>query len=249
MAPDIADFDFDLPPDRIAQHPARPRDAARLLHVTRGGLADRAVRDLPQLLRPGDVLVANDTRVIPAQLTAHRVRACGRDTHAGDAHAGDAHAGDAHTGDTHTARIGITLDRPRADGAWHVLARNARRLRAGDTLRFDGANDLTATVLRTRPGWRGGPGLQPARRGVRGGPASGGSAGTAALHRPPARPRAGGREPTTRPSSHPRGRGRRPHRRPALHPCPAGGAGGTRRPACHADAACRCRHIPARPRR
>jgi S-adenosylmethionine:tRNA ribosyltransferase-isomerase len=119
MALDVADFDFALPPDRIAQHPARPRDAARLLHVTGDGLADRVVRDLPELLRPGDVLVANDTRVIPAQLTARRG----------------------------AARIGITLDRPRPDGTWHALARNARRLHAGDVLRFDGAGDLTATVM------------------------------------------------------------------------------------------------------
>ncbi|MGC1413410.1 MAG: tRNA preQ1(34) S-adenosylmethionine ribosyltransferase-isomerase QueA [Acetobacteraceae bacterium] len=114
----LADFDFDLPPDRIAQHPARPRDAARLLHVARDGFADRMVRDLPMLLRPGDVLVANDTRVIPAQLTARR---------------GD-------------ARVGITLDQPRADGTWHALARNARRLRVGDELRFDGEAALRATV-------------------------------------------------------------------------------------------------------
>jgi S-adenosylmethionine:tRNA ribosyltransferase-isomerase len=114
----LADFDFDLPPDRIAQHPARPRDAARLLHVTRDGVADRMVRDLPALLRPGDVLVVNDTRVIPAQLTARRGE----------------------------ARIGITLDQPRADGAWHALARNARRLHVGDELRFDGCDQLRATV-------------------------------------------------------------------------------------------------------
>ncbi len=82
-------------------------------------LADRMVRDLPALLRPGDVLVVNDTRVIPAQLTARR---------------GD-------------ARIGITLDQPRADGAWHALARNARRLHAGDELRFDGGDELRATVV------------------------------------------------------------------------------------------------------
>jgi S-adenosylmethionine:tRNA ribosyltransferase-isomerase len=114
----LADFDFDLPPDRIAQHPARPRDAARLLHVTRDGVADRMVRDLPALLRPGDVLVANDTRVIPAQLNARR---------------GD-------------ARIGITLDQPRGDGTWHALARNARRLQTGDELRFDGSDELRAKV-------------------------------------------------------------------------------------------------------
>ncbi len=115
----LADFDFDLPPDRIAQHPARPRDAARLLHVSRDGLVDRVVHDLPGLLRAGDVLVANDTRVIPAQLTARR---------------GAAH-------------IGITLDQPRPDGAWHALARNARRLHAGDELDFAGDADLRATVL------------------------------------------------------------------------------------------------------
>ncbi len=114
----LSDFDFDLPADRIAQQPARPRDAARLL-VVGDGLQDRVVRDLPSLLRPGDVLVANDTRVIPAQLAARRG----------------------------TARVGLTLDQPRADGSWHALARNARRLRPGDTLSFDGAPDLEATLL------------------------------------------------------------------------------------------------------
>ena len=115
----LADFDFSLPQDRIAQHPARPRDAARLLHVSHDGMADRVVRDLPRLLRAGDVLVVNDTRVIPAQLTAQRG----------------------------AARIGITLDHPRADGAWHALARNARRLHAGDELTFEGNAHLRATVL------------------------------------------------------------------------------------------------------
>ncbi len=112
------EFDFFLPPDRIAQHPARPRDTARLLHVAADRLHDCIVRDLPTLLRAGDVLVVNDTRVIPAQLAARRG----------------------------AARIGITLDQPRPDGTWHALARNARRLHAGDTLTFDGADDLTATV-------------------------------------------------------------------------------------------------------
>lgn len=119
----LTDFDFDLPSDRIAQHPARPRDAARLLCVEPEGLADRIVRDLPELLRPGDVLVANDTKVIPAQLSARRGN----------------------------ARIGITLDRPREDGAWHALARNARRLRVGDVLQFDGSDTLTATVRQRDP--------------------------------------------------------------------------------------------------
>ena len=112
-----SDFDFDLPPERIATEPARPRDAARMLHVAEH-LADRIVRDLPGLLRPGDHLIANDTRVIPAQLTAHRG----------------------------AARIGLTLDRPLPDGTWHALARNARRLRDGDVLAIDGSTSLTATV-------------------------------------------------------------------------------------------------------
>ncbi len=112
----LSDFDFVLPLERIAQHPARPRDAARLL-VIGETLADRMIRDLPVLLRPGDLLVANDTRVIPAQLEGRRG----------------------------AARVGITLDAPRADGTWHALARNARRLRRGDVLNFPG--DLSAQVV------------------------------------------------------------------------------------------------------
>ncbi len=110
-------FDFALPVERIAQHPAVPREAARLLHV-HDELDDRRVSDLPDLLSPGDLLVANDTRVIPAQLSARRGE----------------------------ARIGITLDRPWPDGTWHALARNARRLRAGDVLCVDGATDFRAEV-------------------------------------------------------------------------------------------------------
>jgi S-adenosylmethionine:tRNA ribosyltransferase-isomerase len=118
-----SDFDFVLPPERIAQHPARPREAARLLHVAPGGLGDHHVRDLPGLLRPGDILVANDTKVIPARLAARRGQ----------------------------ARIGITLDRPLADGTWHALARNARRLHPGDRLAFEGADDLAAEVRAIDP--------------------------------------------------------------------------------------------------
>lgn len=118
-----ADFDFALPADCIAHHPARPRDSARLLHVAAGGLHDRIVRGLPDSLRPGDILVANDTRVIPAQLSARRG----------------------------AARVGVTLDRPLANGTWHALVRNARRLKPGDTLHFDGAEDLTAEVRHRDP--------------------------------------------------------------------------------------------------
>jgi S-adenosylmethionine:tRNA ribosyltransferase-isomerase len=123
MVANVAEFGFELPPDRIAQSPVRPRDAARLLCVRSARLEDSRVRDLPDLLRSGDVLVVNDTRVIPAQLTARR---------------GD-------------ARIGITLDQPLPDGTWHALARNARRLHAGDSLRFDGTAELSATVTARDP--------------------------------------------------------------------------------------------------
>jgi S-adenosylmethionine:tRNA ribosyltransferase-isomerase len=119
----LADFDYELPADRIAHHPIRPRDAARMLHVHDAGLTDRGVRDLPSLLRRGDILVANDTRVFPAQLYARR---------------GD-------------ARIGITLDRPDADGVCNALARNARRVQPGDMLAFENAATLTATVTAKNP--------------------------------------------------------------------------------------------------
>ena len=127
----MTDYDFDLPPGQIAAAPARPRDSARLLHVGGSGdghgadglhpysLTDLHVTDLPGLLAPGDVMVVNDTRVIPAQLDARRG----------------------------AARIGVTLDQPRPDGTWHALVRNARRLRPGDTLDFDRAPGLQAIVL------------------------------------------------------------------------------------------------------
>ncbi len=71
----LSDFDFDLPPDRIALHPVEPREVARLLHVRPDGFSDRIVRDLPDLLREGDLLVSNDTKVIPAQLEGRRGQA------------------------------------------------------------------------------------------------------------------------------------------------------------------------------
>ena len=113
----LADFSFELPKELIAQAPASPRSAARLLVVRREGLTDSVIGALAELLRAGDILVANDTRVIPAALEGLRGR----------------------------ARIGITLDRRLADGTWAALVRNARRLRVNDRIEFAGG--LSATVL------------------------------------------------------------------------------------------------------
>lgn len=108
-------FDFDLPEERIALHPASPRDAARLLIVdAEGGLADATVRDLADLLRPGDALVLNDTRVIPAALSGTRSR------------------------DGHTAAIDVTLIERLDESRWQAFARPQKRLKAGDVIRFGG---------------------------------------------------------------------------------------------------------------
>ncbi len=107
-------FDFDLPTDRIALRPARPRDAARMLVVRGQGAAfeDRGVRDLPDLLNPGDVLVFNDTRVIPAQLEGRRADG--------------------------EARIGATLHKRIDLRRWQAFIRNAKRVKLGDRLMFGG---------------------------------------------------------------------------------------------------------------
>lgn len=106
-------FDFDLPEDRIALHPVRPRDAARLL-VVRPGHApeDRHVRDLVDLLAPGDALVFNDTRVIPAQLTGTRTR------------------------DDTTIDVDVTLIERLDESRWKAFAKPGRRLKVGDLIRF-----------------------------------------------------------------------------------------------------------------
>lgn len=108
---EVAAFDFDLPEDRIALRPASPRDSARLLKVTPAGVSDHVVRDLPALLRPGDVLVFNDTRVIPAQLAGRKG----------------------------TAAIDVTLHLRLGPLEWRAFVRNARRLKAGDRVDFGGA--------------------------------------------------------------------------------------------------------------
>lgn len=107
---DVAGFDFDLPEERIALRPAEPRDSARMLVVRPEGLEDAGVRDLPRYLRPGDMLVTNDTAVIPARLTGRRG----------------------------SAKVEITLHK-RVDAAcWKAFAKPARKCRPGDRLDFDG---------------------------------------------------------------------------------------------------------------
>ncbi|GLV21500.1 S-adenosylmethionine:tRNA ribosyltransferase-isomerase [Sphingobium sp. TomMM35A] len=102
-------FDFELPAESIALRPASPRDAARLLLVDGDNpLEDRTVRDLPSLLRPGDVLVFNDTKVIPAQLEGLRGQ----------------------------ARIGATLHKRLGLRQWQAFLRNAKRVRDGDQIDF-----------------------------------------------------------------------------------------------------------------
>ena len=111
----LSDFDFDLPEGLIATRPARPRSSARLLLAEGGAIADRHVFDLPSILRPGDLLVLNDTKVIPARLTGSRSRQTGQ-------------------GEV-TAKIEVTLLEPAADG-WRALAKPLRKLRVGEVIRF-----------------------------------------------------------------------------------------------------------------
>ena len=107
------DFDYELPPERIAQQPHQPRDACRLmcLHRATGSIEDRNFRDLMELLRPADLLVLNDTRVIPAKFNV--VRSTG-------------------------GRMEGLFLRQLADGAWVVLLKNAGRCKVGEALRLDG---------------------------------------------------------------------------------------------------------------
>lgn len=113
----VADFDFDLPTDRIALRPASPRDSARMLEVAPHGLTDLGIADLPSRLRRGDCLVFNDTRVIPAQLSGMRGQ----------------------------ARIGVTLHKREGEWRWWAFVRNARRLSAGDVVDF--GHGLNGTVV------------------------------------------------------------------------------------------------------
>ncbi|RAK61332.1 tRNA preQ1(34) S-adenosylmethionine ribosyltransferase-isomerase QueA [Phenylobacterium hankyongense] len=119
----LADFDFDLPEDRIALRPASPRDSARLLVVEPGqALRDLQVRDLPGLLRAGDILVLNDTRVIPARLKGVRRR------------------------EATSMRVEATLHKRLSPHAWTAFMRPGKRLAVGDRVSF-GETDDRACLL------------------------------------------------------------------------------------------------------
>ncbi|HWD60749.1 MAG TPA: tRNA preQ1(34) S-adenosylmethionine ribosyltransferase-isomerase QueA [Stellaceae bacterium] len=118
----LDDFAFDLPRELIADQPAEPRDSARLLVLpAAGGFADRRIADLPDLLRPGDIVVCNDTKVIPARLVGTRG----------------------------PATVEVTLAHDRGGGAWQAYAKGARRLHPGDRIAF--ADDLAAEVVAKEP--------------------------------------------------------------------------------------------------
>ncbi len=122
-----ADFDFDLPEDRIALRPVDPRDSARLLVVRDGHLADQVVRNLPEFLRAGDALVFNDTRVIPARLSGVRQRVSEDDN-------------------LLTVKVEATLHHRDAPDVWSAFMKPGKRIKVGDRIRFgaaaDGAHEL-----------------------------------------------------------------------------------------------------------
>ena len=122
---DLSDFDFDLPEGLIATRPVTPRSAARLLVADGMAITDAHARDLGQWLRPGDRLILNDTKVIPARLTGHRTR-----------------QGEA--GETQ-AKIELTLLSPAPDGAWNALVKPLKKLHIGECVAF--SNGLRAELL------------------------------------------------------------------------------------------------------
>lgn len=126
----LSDFDFDLPERLIAVRPARPRTSAKLLVAQGDALRDLTVRDLPSVLRAGDHLVLNDTKVIPARLFGERRR---ETTDGGG-----------------VSKIEVTLLEPQADGTWAGLVKPLRKVRDGETVVF--SPDLSAVVVRRADG-------------------------------------------------------------------------------------------------
>lgn len=128
----LDDFDFDLPEGLIATRPAKPRSSARLLHVAGAHMQDLHVSDLPDLLRAGDRLILNDTKVIPARLFGQRWR-------------------DSAQGRV-SAKVEVTLLDPQSDGSWSALAKPLRKLALGETVNFDAG--LSAEVVGLEGGLR-----------------------------------------------------------------------------------------------
>lgn len=122
-----SDFDFDLPDDCIALRPAEPRNSARLLVVRDGALDDRVIRDLPDFLQPGDALVFNDTRVIPARLSGVRQRP--NPVVGGP------------EGETLTVEVEATLHHRDAPDVWSAFMKPGKRIKPGDRIRFGRTND------------------------------------------------------------------------------------------------------------
>lgn len=121
----LSDFDFSLPDDQIAVRPAKPRTAAKLLLAEGGQITDKHVFDLPSILRPGDRLILNDTKVIPARLSGQRWR--------------DSAQG------LMSAKIEVTLLDPRADGTWAALIKPLKKVKDGEEIVF--SDDLTAKMI------------------------------------------------------------------------------------------------------
>ena len=119
---DVELFDYELPPDFIAQTPINPRDAARLLDLTNGGLKDRFIQELPFILQPGDLLVANNTRVIPTKLQ----------------------------GKCANKRITVNLHKKVSPSIWFAFARPAKLVTEGDLIMFD--DSVVAKVLERNRG-------------------------------------------------------------------------------------------------
>src|ERR1700743_1079983 len=128
----ISDFDFHLPPELIAQQPPELRGASRMLVMNRktGALSDQLFADLPSLLQPGDLLILNDSRVIPARLYAYRTTIREREAP--------------------TGRIEVMLTEPQGENSWRALVKPGRKVAIGEILAFpapDGSVALEAEVL------------------------------------------------------------------------------------------------------
>ena len=126
----LSEFDFDLPEELIATRPVKPRSSARLLVAEGDEIRDHIVRNLVDILRPGDRLVLNDTKVIPARLTGFRHR-------------------QSDLGET-SAKIEVTLLQPEANGTWSALVKPLKKVRETETITFSDA--LSAQLVEKRDG-------------------------------------------------------------------------------------------------